>query len=259
MNGAPRTAAGVPRLGVAPRFHLPVDWVERVRLGSGLQWREGILLPRGPWRTTTAEEAAALGEGPEPAAAWMLTLPHHLADRWWGLLQRRHEAGSGPLVGFDEFSRAVCEFLAFKQVPIPDLAVCDLLVGAPGQAAVRLDGGGGVGLACNVPAATTWPAGDGAPLRPRLVVNLGEDPAAVLLGGPLPDRREDLAGEVNAGPPRTFGDLAGAVVQCGAAGVPLRLELRPGEGILLSAGLLVGGCTEGREEPDVLLSVRDPE
>jgi hypothetical protein len=137
------------RLVVAPAFHVAADWAARFRLGPdgrGLSAAELAALLPDPARPI---ECSALHDH-----LCLFRLPQHLLSAWWRVAE-------AALEGLDAFVGEVAEFLAFKGLPIPDGAVCDVLVSAPGRPSLQGDGPGlGVGL---------WG-----------VINLGAEPSALL-------------------------------------------------------------------------------
>ncbi len=119
-------------LVVAPSFHLPIDWRDRIQLGAGVDRGERGFLPRSPWRSPDDRELALLVPGGEPHLAdclCLFRLPQHLQTAWQHLLERAEEAA---LPGFDDFAAAVADFLAFKELPVPEGAVFDVVVSQPG-------------------------------------------------------------------------------------------------------------------------------
>src|SRR5579872_4970459 len=48
------------RFVVAPRFHLTVDWPERLLLGVGWEETNGGFFPRASWRPPSADELTIL-------------------------------------------------------------------------------------------------------------------------------------------------------------------------------------------------------
>ena len=59
----------------------------------------------------------------------LFQLPGHLRSVWWELLQQSaNDLGSGQLPGFDAFVTQIVDFLAFKELPVPPGAKCDLIV-----------------------------------------------------------------------------------------------------------------------------------
>jgi hypothetical protein len=162
------------RFVVAPHFHLAADWPRRLLVAAGVEEAGGRFLPRRPWRPPAPDELALLvwaAEGPLPPeeledCVCLFQLPGHLRSGWWKLLeQAAGSLGDGRLPGFEAFVSQVAEFLAFKALPVPEGARCDMVVSDPGQ---RL-----------VPGGLRW----GVPPRPQLWggINLGDEETSVVL------------------------------------------------------------------------------
>src|SRR5262245_51857840 len=124
------------RFTIAPHFQLTADWPRRLRVGAGVEEIEGCFLPRGPWRSPTAEELAALvWDRAAPAqegagdCVCLFRLPAHFLTAWWEVLGQA--ADDGRLPGFGTFVSRLAEFLAFKGLPLPEGARCDAVV-SPG-------------------------------------------------------------------------------------------------------------------------------
>jgi hypothetical protein len=156
MNAGPSC-----RLTVAPRFHVQRDWSRRLALGA-------------PWRPPTDGERAglvreaALGEDGSCEDVLLFGLPRHLLAQWHELLERAAASAVEVLEGFDAFAERVGSFLAFKGLPVPADAACEVLVSAPGQESVSWDGAD-------------------APARLWGGVNLGDEADAVVFAN-LPHR-----------------------------------------------------------------------
>src|SRR5262249_55334291 len=69
----------------------------------------------------------------------LFVVPGHLRASFWGLLARGEGAGEVPADGFDAFVADLARFLAFKRLPAPPGAVCELVVSGPGQAEALAD------------------------------------------------------------------------------------------------------------------------
>jgi hypothetical protein len=234
------------RLVVAPLFHLPVDWGERLHLGFGVERAGGGLLHRSSWRPPDAGELALLlPDESQPLPRENLTdclclfrLPRHLHATWWRLVAQLNEAGTMLPGGFDAFALEVGRFLAFKEIPLPEGASLDLLVRQPGH--------------CTLPekadVSQLWGG-----------INLGDEATSVIFIN-LP--AHDLLTEME----RCSAEFIHAVAldelvdqfQTLYPDYPtVRLRIEPGEGYRLPAhGLLVDACTLDKREPDVLLRIR---
>ena len=143
-------------LMVAPSFHLPLDWAERLSVAQ---------LTGSEWRSPTDEERGLLVSEANPSACLCLfCLPQHLQAAWWQMMEQAQSTGPS---GFDGFVAAVAEFLDYKNLAVPEGTAFEVVVSQSGQwQAPRLWGG----------------------------INLGEDSAFVVLddmGGPTVRLRID--------------------------------------------------------------------
>lgn len=117
------------RLVVAPMFHLPVDWSQRLQVESGSEWRApdagelALLLP---------EESRPIARENLTACLCLFQLPRHLLAAWWRLVDQLNETGQMPPDRFDAFTREVGRFLAFKELVLPKGAAVELLISQPG-------------------------------------------------------------------------------------------------------------------------------
>jgi hypothetical protein len=172
------------RLTVAPHFHLPIDWRERVQIGT--------LAPRPSWRPAGADELAALLADPTAAPSreelcgyvCLFGVPAHLRGAFWDLLEQAHERGRVPPEGFDAFVAELARFLDFKGLAVPAGAAFELVVTGPGQ--LSLDAG------------PLWGA-----------INLGEQAASVVLGNHPDDPAVRLRLEPGEGVRLPHGVLVG--------------------------------------------------
>jgi hypothetical protein len=250
------------RLAVAPHFHLPLDSSARLRLGDGIDEEAGRFFPRAPWRAVAAEELALLtgADAPADESLLLFQLPQHLRAEWWRLLEQSGDAASGTLPGFETFAACVEDFLAFKQLPLPEAVRCEAVVGRPGQRSLRWDAEAGcpAGMSCNLAPWTAWPLAENEPPRLWGGVNLGDEATSLVfvnlscrqLAEELTRRGQSVA------PLGTVGALAECFLRTCADYPPARLILDPGEGFRLpGGGLIVDGCPEDKEEPDVLLLI----
>jgi hypothetical protein len=147
------------RLVVAPMFHLPVEWGRRLFLETGVE---------GGWRSPDAAELSQLLPDESlpvpreslPDYLCLFRLPQHLRAAWWCLLDQANETGTMAPDRFNAFAVSVGQFLAFKELPLPEGASLELLVSKPGQ--------------LTVPDLST-----GRPLWGA--INLGDEPASLVL------------------------------------------------------------------------------
>jgi hypothetical protein len=262
------------RFVVAPHFHLPADWPRRLRVGVGVEEADGCFFPRPLWRPPTAEELAVLvpspagpkaPEDPE-ACVCLFQLPGHLWGEWWKLLERgMGDLGGGRLPHLDVFVNQLAEFLAFKDLPLPEGARCDVVVSRPGQRSVPWgrEASPPGGLRGHPDAGAAWPLED-PPGVPRLWggINLGEaDTSVVLINLPYRQLAAALRDRVPDQPaPTAVGDLVGRFLRSWSDYPPTRLILGPGEGYRLPrSGLILDGYPGDKQEPDVLLLIfQDP-
>jgi hypothetical protein len=235
------------RFVVAPHFHLPGDWSRRLLVGAGVEEADGRFFPRSSWRPATPDELALLvrAEGPAPAeeledCVCLFPLPEHLRSGWWKLLENATEVlGEGPLPGFETFVSQVAELLAFKGLPVPEGARCEVVVGSPAQPLVS------AGLRCNL---ALWGG-----------INLGdEETSVVLINLPCRELSAELRRRAPDQPEPAAGELVERFLRCCWDYPPVRLVLAPGEGYRLPrGGLIVDGYRQGKQEPDVLLLISE--
>jgi hypothetical protein len=245
------------RFAVAPHFHLSADWPRRLQVGAGVEKVDGCFYPLPSWRTPTPGELAVLVQTSDEteleACVGLFQLPGHLLSEWWKLLeQAAGTLGDGRLPGFDTFVSQMVEFLAFKDLPVPKVARCDVLVSNPGQPS------GPMGLQCSLAPWTEWPAAED--IRwPRLWggINLGDEPTSVVLIN-LSCRQLDaeLRRRLPEPAPTTVGELVEQFLHCCWDYPTVRLILGSGEGYRLPwGGLILDRCASGKQEPDVLLMI----
>jgi hypothetical protein len=252
------------RIVVAPSFHLRINRDGRMLLGSGTE-REGTgFFPIPDWRQVDDREWDLLVSGPSHPQDFsgclsLFQLPRHHLARWEQLLEQAEQSGAAHLNGFDDFITDVAAFLAFKDLSVPEGAVFDLRVSAPGQRSVPWSGEM-AGLAFNLSAETPYPLEE-MTHRAGLWggLNLGNEATSLLLIN-LPPR--ELMSELDRGSsecssPRTFGELAERFFTLRPDYPAVLLRIQPGEGVRLPVdGLLVDWCTLHKHEPDVVLLVR---
>jgi len=244
------------RLVVAPSFQLPIDWARRVQLGGGIERQGEVFVARIDWRQPDPGERDLLLADPLmpqdfAESVCLFALPRHLLAAWERLIESAGQTGTLPLDGFDTFVADVGSFLAFKELAVPNGAIFDLIVSAPGQRSVPWVG---------------EPAGLGFNLAPKGRmsglwggVNLGDEATSLVLVNLSAD---ELLAEVQRRrpepfAPRTLAELAERFLSLCSDYSPVRLVIEPGEGFRLPAsGLIVDGCTLDKKEPDVLLLVR---
>jgi hypothetical protein len=235
------------RFAVAPHFHVPADWPRRLLVGAGVEEADGRFLPRQSWRPPTPGELALLvqeADRPEPsgepeACVCLFQLPQHLRSEWWQLLdQGAGGLTDGRLPGFEAFADRVGEFLAFKGLPVPEDARCEVVVSNPGLRSL------GPGVQARR-GSRLWGG-----------INLGDEETAVVLINLL---SRQLDAELrrphpDQPAPAAVGGLAERFLRSCSDYPPVRLTLGPGEGYRLPrGGLILGADLEGKQEPDVML------
>ena len=206
------------RLVVAPHFHLAIDWPGRLSLGAPVEQSAQGLVARPPWQPASADELAVLILDPTRTTA------------------RAELSGCLCLLVLPVHLRA---------------AFWDLLARAPESGVVPAEGFGAfVAETARFLAFKELPVPAGAVFdlvvtRPRPATSLA---AAALWG--LINLGEDAASVVFLNVPA--GEISAADYP------PVRLQLGPGEGVRIPAGMLLGTNGFGRDQPDVLLLIRLP-
>jgi hypothetical protein len=257
-------------LTVAPRFHLPGAWPDRLRVNSGVEAQGEYFFPRADWRLpapdelallTDADGAPAAPDGFRREALSLFHVPEHLRRRWWDLAARQGNPAGIDAEGFRAFLRGVVDFCRFKGLPLPPTCAFDVVVTAPGRASTRVDAAAGclAGLAFDLPPTCSVPLTEGPRPRPLGAVNLGDEATSlVVLNLPaarLQDRLRTAPGAPGVCP--TLGELARRFLTSFPAYPLVRVLLRPGDGYWLPAGgVVTDGYTLDKQEPDVLLRVR---
>ncbi len=155
----------------------------------------------------------------------------------------------------------VGEFLAFKNLPVPESARCEVIISNPAQPLGHRspEANSSGGLQCNLASGTPWPwAKEHRLARLWGGINLGDEETSVVLIN-LPCRRLDeelrrrFPGQLS---PATVGELTGRFLRPCSDYPPIRLILGPGEGYRLpQGGLILDGYPEGKREPDMLLVI----
>jgi len=256
------------RFVVAPHFHMPLDWSRRLLVGTGVEEADGCFFPHPSWRLSTTDELSLLVgalDAPTPpeqleACVCLFQLPGHLKAAWWNLLEKAAASlGDGCIPGFDTFVNEVGEFLAFKNLPLPEDACCEAVVTDPAQPLVSWgpEANRTIGLRCSLAPWAPWPLAEGH-RWPRLWggINLGdEETSVVLINLPLQQLDAELRRRFpNQPAPMEVGELAGRFLGPCSNYPPVRLILGPGEGYRLpQGGLILDGFLGGKQEPDVLM------
>jgi hypothetical protein len=221
-----------------------------------VEQNEGGFIPRPPWRPpTTAELDTLLGPPTGPAAppdpdscVCLFELPRHLQAAWWHLLEQAAPVlAEGRVPGVESFVRQVAEFLAFKDLPLPAGARCDVVVCKPGQPAVPW-----------VPPVLSSETEEIDQQGPWGGINLGTEQTSVVLVPPpygpsaAEQRHHSLNRTSRADVGQLVGESLGACPDCPT----VRVLLEPGEGYRLPpTGVTVLGHWGPMQEPDVRLVI----
>jgi hypothetical protein len=254
------------RFVVAPHFHLPADWPRRLLLGAGVAEDEGRFVPVDSWRPPSPEELALLVPAPDgktspeelEACVCLFGLPGHLLASWWDLLEwAAGELDACRLPGFERFLGQVTEFLAFKGLPAPEGARCDVVVSKPGRRSPLWVPGTdhAAGLPRPGPQEDLW-------ARSWCGINLGdEETSVVLINLQGPQLRAELCRRLpGQRPSPAAGELAGQFLRYCSDYPTVRLLLGPGEGYRLpQGGLIAGGHRGDKQGPDVMLVISQEE
>ncbi len=204
------------RLVVAPHFHLSADWSRRLSPGAGVEQTAEGLVPRSPWRLPSDDELALLVLDPALPTARQ-ELPGCLCL----------------FVVPDHLRSAFWNLLAQAKQPgeispdgynafIEEVARFLAFKQLPAPAGTAFD------LVVKHPgqrraltASSLWG-----------LINLGEDVASVV-----------------------FVNVPESAIP-GSDYPPVRVQLAPGEGVRLPAGMLLGGDFVEQAQPEVLLEIR---
>ena len=93
---------------VAPNFHCSGSWKDRLLVAEG-----------SGWRAPHDDELANLTltkPGSDPACSCLFSVPVHMRNRFWAMLNEEAAEGTGD---FDKFSEDLANFLTFKELPPP--------------------------------------------------------------------------------------------------------------------------------------------
>jgi len=232
-------------LGVAPRFHAPSGWTERLRLNGGIERVGARFHPRSDWRPPAPDELAQLvDEAPADADALrarLLVIPAWLRAAWWNQVDR---------ASYERFASELLDFLRFKAVPLPALCEVRVTVSRPGQRGTRLDPTmgdlSGLGPAPSLPGTAEVAA-----------INLGDEATdVVLLNLPPAAMADMIGGRAGSAPALPLTHLVPRFFEA-RSGYPLvRIRLDPGEGLWFPAGDVVhDGWTCEKRDLDVVLTI----
>lgn len=244
------------RLAVAPRFHGPASWRDRLALNSGVECLGDAFVPRSDWRPPSAEELTLIVAETAPAGtddmlaadvAGFIYIPSHVRRAWWDAAERS-ESFDGTVPGYERFVGHLVEFLRFKRLPFPEQCSFDVVASRPEQPSTRFDPVTGrlAGLAHSAGGSPPL----AAPVRTLARINLGDEATHLVLCN-IPLEPLPRAGDRGAasGDARAFFE--------GCREYPLvRLRLDPGDGLWLPAsGAIHDGWTHGKKEPDIILTM----
>jgi len=249
----------------APRFHNRVAWAERLRLNGGVERRGSIYVPHGDWRALEAAELCLLvgdhgsATASEPPAAPdvhadLIAIPPHVRTAWWAVAE--HDPVDGHNAGYDRFVADVIEFLRFKQLALPDGCRLDVVASRPDQSSTRLSAAGTLaGLAFSASATAETTSGS----RVVAVINLGDEGTYLVLLPLAPEAMAASLSENAAGSPGTAPrhELLDRFFRVFPAHPLVRVRLEPGDGLWLpSWGVVYDGWTHGKEDVDIILTIR---
>jgi hypothetical protein len=230
-------------LGVAPRFHAPSGWTERLRLNGGVERAGARFHPCADWRPLVPDELAQLvDEAPadaHPLRARLLVIPAWLRAAWWNQVDR---------ASYERFASELLGFLRFKAMPLPALCDVRVTVSRPGQRGTRLDAIGdlsGLGPAPSVPGAAEVAA-----------INLGDEATDVVLLNLQPGAMaEMIGGRAGGAPPLPLSDLVPRFFEARPAYPLVRIRLDPGEGLWFPGDVVHDGWTCEKRDLDVVLTI----
>ncbi len=246
------------RVAVAPNFHLPIDWTERLHVNGGAEQSAHRYWSRQDWRPPTTEEMTILVDGESEDRLDVFRLADHFISRWWQLLSEMEAPGANP-TAFHDYIAEVCRFLRFKNLPLPKEAECALVASRPGQRSLDWNAAssGDNGLAFDLAPSIRWR--QEMVSSPRLWggINLGDEPMSLVFLNLTPLQMSEALIET-----RSESDTE-SVVPLGIqflgsfSDYPLvKLRLEPGEGYRLPIGVLGEHSTVDKSEPSLVLRLR---
>ncbi len=104
-----------PAFAIAANFHVSGGWLDRLLVAENAGWRA----PRED------ELAPFVTDAPRADGAFLLfAVPAHMSARFWAMLNEQAAEGTGDFITFAGDLR---QFLAFKELPLPDDAAFELL------------------------------------------------------------------------------------------------------------------------------------
>ena len=259
MCGAMQLRAGLT-FTVAPRFYNNLRWAERLQINGGVHADHQGVSPRQDWRSLSDQELsivvpeAATSKTPLASAdltavqVGVFTIPDHLREGWWVAIEDA-DAPDGNAEGYQKFVAATIAFLQFKQLPLPERCRFDLLARRPGQAATGAHTAEGLG-------GLTPDTDPGVACRLVAAINLGEELTRITLINLELSKMIAMLGERGIDAvPATAGHQFLSVFPT----YPLvRVVLDPCEGLWLpETAVILGSDTQGKQEPDIVLLVRE--
>jgi hypothetical protein len=272
------------RLCVAERFHVRAAWNERLALSSGVARAAAGFVPAEPWRPLEPSELdlllaptqrAAEAADDTRAEVQLLVLPRHLREAFWHEVEQTTAADAAGVASSSDalsgFAMALVDFLRFKELPLPERALCAVVAAREDSPTTRREPRSGA------PRGLEFDREGNEGGRLRLATNLGDESTYLtLLGLTAPALRaaSDATAPVGqAGTARPAGLAAAPARDLDAASLRdlrlaffaaepsypvLRVRLEPGEGVLLPAlDLVMDGWTLGQTEPQILAVVRE--
>jgi hypothetical protein len=256
-------------LTVAPAFHLPGAWLDRLRVNSGIEAQDEHFFPRADWRLPTPEELVLLANDGAPTAPnafrrealSLFHVPEHLRRRWWDLAARQGNPAAIDAEALQVFLRGVVDFCSFKGLPLLPTCAFDVVVTAPGRPSTRVDAAAAClgGLAFDLPSTSFVSLAERATPRPLGAVNLGDETTSLVLLNLRAAQLQDRLRTAQVAPDLcpTLGKLAQHFLKFFPAYPLVRVLLRPGDGYWLpTGGVVTDGYTMDKREPDVLLQIR---
>jgi hypothetical protein len=268
---------------VAERFHFREAWNERLALSSGVVQGAVGFVPAEPWRALEPSELdlllaptqrAGVAADATRAEVQLLVLPRHLREAFWYEAEQTTADASAAVAPLSDalsgFAVALVDFRRFKELPLPERALCAVVAAREQSSTTRRDALSGEPLGLEFDRER---AGSG---RLRLAANLGDESTFLtLLNLTVPALRAAAAtaapvGRRGAAPEAVgLGATSGGRLDSASlrglrlaffAAQPayplLRVRLEPGEGVVLPAlDLITDGWTHRQSEPQVLAAL----
>ncbi len=250
--------AGFPLI-VPDTFNLPIEWIDRILIGSGVDKVGTAFVAKPEWRKPESAELSLLLPDPSSTIKPPLTeslclfsTSRHLTKAWSRVLEKT-AAENGALTGFDRFGVEIARFLDIKDLPVPEGAAFELFKNQDGQTS----------LACEAqPQGFTFNLGDSAPQTPPPLwgaINLGAEAAYLVYINLSPKQMLTEVQKKQAFDGKTPEELGTSFLTLYPDYVPVRLLVEPAEGFRLpDSGLLIDAQSIGNKQPELLLLIRAP-